>query len=574
MPLQIDLLGPPRATRDGVAVDGIRGAKAWALLAVLVRSESPVPRSRLAALLFPDAADPAATLRWNLSHLRRWLGVGVDGDPVVLTLPEGTRIDIDLLTSGAAVDAAAAPGLGRELLEGVPVGSDALAMWLAGERRHLAVLCGDVLREAAVHLLSRGQAEGAATLAERAVALDPYDETGAVLLVRCLREAGRAGEARAVADATAARLRDELGVEPSSALWSATHASVGGAAGVGGRGGVEAQLEAGEAALDAGIPDAGIDALRGALGGSRAIGEPDLLARSLTALGTALIHAVRGADEDALALLHEAIPIALDAGLPALAARANRELGYVDMLRGRYERSDRWFGEASRHADGLDEELAWIQAFAGAGRSDVGDTSGATELLGEAIGRAGTAGAQRAVAMAHAMRGRMHLLGEDLDTAAADLDRASEIASSLAWRSFRPWPDTLRGEVARRRGDLDGAQQILDHALATGRQIADPCWESMALRGLGLVALDRGDVARGMDLLQDAPRQCRRLPDTYLWVEVYGLDALADVTSGRGLPGAADWVHQLEDVSTRHGMRPLRDRAVGYRDRLALSSHR
>lgn len=572
MSLHVELLGPPRATRDGVPVDGIRGAKAWALLAHLVRAERPVGRRTLADLLFPDATDPAATLRWNLSQLRRHLGVGLEGDPVVLTWPEGTQVDLDVVAHGEAIDAVRTPGLGRELLEGMTPSNDAMALWLEGERRHLAALTGDVLREAAVHLLSRGEATEATALAERAATLDPLDENGAVLLVRCLREAGRPGEARAVADAAASRLRDELGIEPSSALWSATHASIGGTVGVGGRMAVEAQLEAGEAALDAGLPDAGIDALREALGGSRAIGEPHLLARSLTALGTALIHAVRGTDQDALALLHEAIPVALAEDLPHVAARASRELGYVDMLRGRYERCERWFGHAARHAVGNDEELAWIHAFAGTGRTDVGDEAGAIGLLDEALGRAAAVGAQRPTAYAHAMRGRIRLLDDDLDRATADLDTASRMAAGLAWRSFGPWPDTMRGEVARRRGDLDGATGILERALATGRQVGDPCWESMALRGLGLVTLERGDVTGGMALLRDAPRQCRRLPDTYLWIEVYGLDALADVTSEHGLPVAGDWVHQLEEASNRHGMRRLRENAALYRSRLGEPS--
>lgn len=571
MSLQIDLLGTPRATRDGVPVDGMRGTKGWVLLAHLLRAGAPVARQRLAALLFPDATDPAATLRWNLSQLRRHLGLELEGDPVVLRLPADTCVDLDLLAHGEATDAVTATGLGRELLEGVTASHDALALWLEGERRHVAVLTGDVLHEAAVHLLSRGEAPAAAALAERAHALDPLDENGAVLLVRCLREAGRPGEARAVAEATAARLRRELGTEPSGALRTASHASTGGSVGAHGRSAVEARLEAGEAAVNAGIPDAGIDALREALGGSRAIAEPDLLARALTALGTALIHAVRGADQDALALLHEAIPCALEQDLPDIAARANRELGYVDMLRGRYERAQRWFGHATHHARGNDGELAWIHSFAGAARTDVGDQVGARELLDEAVGRAEGAGSHHAAAMARAMRGRLRLLDADLDGAAADLDTASGIATELAWRSFHPWPDTMRGELARQRGDLDGATRILDRALATGRQIGDPCWESMALRGLGLVAFQRGEVARGLELLQDAPRQCRRLPDTYRWVEVYGLDAIADMTSAGGLPAAGAWVQRLQEASTSHGMHRLRDNAVQYRERLTTS---
>jgi hypothetical protein len=57
------------------------------------------------------------------------------------------------------------------------------------------------------------------------------------------------------------------------------------------------------------------------------------------------------------------------------------------------------------------------------------------------------------------------------------------------------------------------------------------------------------------------------LPDTYLWVEIYGLDALADITSERGLPEADDHIQALERSSTSHGMRAMSANAARYRQR-------
>lgn len=565
--LELSLLGRPGASRDGLPLDAVRGAKAWTLLAFLLLAERPVERSHLTAMFFPDAADPAGALRWNLSQLRRGLGVTLEGDPVELTLPADTRVDLTVLAEGGSEEAAAVAGQGRRLLDGVTVGDhEPFVLWLEGERRHLDSLAADVLREAAVARLARGDVMGAAELAERVLALDPFDENAAAVLIRALREAGRVGEALAVADGTAERLRTELGVEPSSMLWSAAHASTGGTASIGGRTAIEAQLDAGEAALAAGVPDAGLDALREALGGARAIAEPALLARCLTALGSALIHAVRGSDQDGIALLHQAIPLATSAGLSDVCAQAHRELGYVDLLRGRYERAQRWFTQATGHAGADEEELAWIVAFAGTGRTDVADYAAATEMLDEAVERATAGAAQQALAYAHAMRGRLRLLVEDETGAIDDLDRSIRLARTV-WRAFGPLPQSLRAEVAYRRGDMDGAAAILGPALATSRQVADPCWEAMALRGLGLASVGRGDLRGGLELLHDAPRQCRRFPDTYLWVEVYGLDALADVTSARGLAGADDHIDALEKVSTSHGMRALTENAATYRKR-------
>ncbi|MEX2619549.1 MAG: hypothetical protein WD250_04955 [Egibacteraceae bacterium] len=45
-----------------------------------------------------------------------------------------------------------------------------------------------------------------------------------------------------------------------------------------------------------------------------------------------------------------------------------------------------------------------------------------------------------------------------------------------------------------------------------------PPWEA--------VALPTCCSDEALTLLADAPRRCRRLPDSYLWVEAYALDAL------------------------------------------------
>ena len=64
------------------------------------------------------------------------------------------------------------------------------------------------------------------------------------------------------------------------------------------------------------------------------------------ALGSALIHAVRGRDEEAAASLHEALALGMRPDLASSAAAASRELGYVELLRGRYDRAQRWLERA------------------------------------------------------------------------------------------------------------------------------------------------------------------------------------------------------------------------------------
>ena len=134
--------------------------------------------------------------------------------------------------------------------------------------------------------------------------------------------------------------------------------------------------------------------------------------------------------------------------------------------------------------------------------------------------------------------------------------------------AFVPWPESFRAEVDLVLGDVDSAEARFEHAFALGCQVGDPCWESIALRGLGLVAAARGDIPRALEVLVDAPPLCRRLPDTYLWIEAYGLDALCAVAVEHRAHAAGPWIDELEAIAARRGIRELLLRATVYRARL------
>ena len=103
MGLSIHLLGQPRMELAGTPIEDPRGHKAWGLLAYLLRSRVAPSRERVASLLFPEADDPLGALRWTLSALRRRLGEEAElgGDPLRLTLPPGTFVDVDVLSRGS-----------------------------------------------------------------------------------------------------------------------------------------------------------------------------------------------------------------------------------------------------------------------------------------------------------------------------------------------------------------------------------------------------------------------------------------------------------------------------------------
>jgi DNA-binding SARP family transcriptional activator len=578
MRLAIHLLGPPRLARDGHPIAAPRGRKAWALLAYLVRHPRGVGRSHLAELLFENADDPLGALRWNLSELRRTLGddQALRGDP--LSLP-ALSVDALALLDGEWAEALQWPGLDHELLEGLSFpDSPSFEVWLATERRHLQAAAESVLREAALTHLAGGEGRPAATLAARLVQLNPLDSSHQSLWVRSLAAAGDGiAAARQVAACRELFVR-ELGVDPGheleAALRTFTAAPV--ARPVGGRAAIQAQLDAGEAAIVAGALEAGLQCLRRAIADADAQTDPVLRARTRVALGGALVHAARGRDEEGATALHEALAIGSSAA-PPIAAAACRELGYVEFLRGRNDRARLWLLRAAALADGAPAEQARIATVHGGVLSDMAHYAEATARLQDAEQLAQTHNDNRQLAYILAMRGRVSLLCGDADTAAALLDRAIALCQP-AFASLLPWPQSLRAEVDLLRGDVDAAAERFEHAFALGCQLGDPCWEALSARGLGCVAMARGDTGRAVDLLLEAITRSVRLPDAYLWAKGHALDALCGLATACALPQASAWITELQTLAARCGMRELTLRAHLHRaalgDRASASAAR
>ena len=97
--VSVELLGPPRITRDGAAVE-MDTRKAVALLAYLGVTGRPHTRDSLAGLLWPeyDQEHARGALRRTLSALRKGLGpewLEANRDVVALRRGEGLRIDVD-----------------------------------------------------------------------------------------------------------------------------------------------------------------------------------------------------------------------------------------------------------------------------------------------------------------------------------------------------------------------------------------------------------------------------------------------------------------------------------------------
>ncbi|WP_328520103.1 AfsR/SARP family transcriptional regulator [Kribbella sp. NBC_00359] len=515
MPL-IRLLGPPVIEKPGRQP---RGKKAWGLLGYVLLAERPPSRRRLAELFFADAEDPLGALRWTLAELRRAIGVPevLTGDPVSAGLDATTvdvlRLDDLLLTSSG------------ELLEGVELEScPEFESWLLVERRRVAGAIEARLRQHAIALLATGQAADAIPFAAKAVAAHPLEQGNHELLVRSLAQSG--DEAGALRQITLCEdlFRNELGVEVTESLRGAALIGTQQGPPLSSRAAAVSQLQAGRAALVAGAVDAGILCLRQAAASAVRCNDKTLQARALAALGGALVHAIRGHDEEGAIILNEALLVADQAGERATAVLAMRELGFIEVQAGRRGTADEWLGKAQAVAE-TDEERAAILGVRGMSSSDRSDYALAFEQLHASVELAARCGDRRQQAWSLSLVGRAHLLRSEYGEAEAALAETLDLVRQERWIAFQPWPQALAAELDLYAGKLDTAMDGFEEAWALGCQLGDPCWEGMAGRGLALLNARRGDYSAATKWLDVALTRASTEPDRYQWVHAHVLDA-------------------------------------------------
>jgi ATP/maltotriose-dependent transcriptional regulator MalT len=288
---------------------------------------------------------------------------------------------------------------------------------------------------------------------------------------------------------------------------------------------------------------------------------------ALVALGSSLISAVRSRDEEGAAALHEAISLAVATGQQSLIGAAYRELGFVEFLRGRYDRAERLLDKAIAVSGDQPAGQATALVLLGACLSDKADYPAALERLTSAVELAETLEDLRPLTRGLAFTARAHLLRGDLPRAREAAARSLGIART-SWTAYLPWPATLLAEVDLEEGDIDRAAEGFRQAFGLGCQLGDPCWEAMAARGIGRVEAARGNTDAAMEWLRDATVRAVRLQDAYLWAQGYALDALCSVAVERGAMNAARWATDLESLAARTGMRELLARAYLHRCRL------
>ncbi|GAC1688351.1 MAG: hypothetical protein PVS2B1_09640 [Candidatus Dormibacteraceae bacterium] len=124
--------------------------------------------------------------------------------------------------------------------------------------------------------------------------------------------------------------------------------------------------------------------------------------------------------------------------------------------------------------------------------------------------------------------------------------------------------DAQEGEAALALGDPAGAAETFGHAFALGCEIADPCWEGMSLRGVGLHSAGNGQVDDGVKQLLEACSRVVRFDDTYKWAVAYCRDGLVQGGVVAQASEASAWAAELENMAGSLGMNEFAARAHLY----------
>jgi predicted ATPase/DNA-binding SARP family transcriptional activator len=144
---------------------------------------------------------------------------------------------------------------------------------------------------------------------------------------------------------------------------------------------------------------------------------------------------------------------------------------------------------------------------------------------------------------------------EDYESATRLYLRSGELAaqagdpSGVATASFR------LGVVAYAQGDVDGARQRWQQSLDTFRKIGDGIGELQAIGNLGLVELEHGDPARGVEMVEASIMAARDVGWDWWVAQYHGNLAEMDVAR---VPNrlAEQHARALLEISWRMGNRP------------------
>jgi hypothetical protein len=276
-------------------------------------------------------------------------------------------------------------------------------------------------------------------------------------------------------------------------------------------------------------------------------GDPVLRAATLLSLGSALVHAIRGHDDEGSILLHQALVTARDHGEPRVVAEALAELGYVDAVAGRRVPADARLRDALTWAEDDPALLARINGTAGMNLVDWDRLPEAEDRLVRSVDLARDAGRPRQVVWSTAALGRARWLRGDTAGSRQALDESITGVAETGWMAYRPWPLAQLGELDLAAGrDPAAVAAEMEEAFAFSCQLGDPCWEGATGRVLALALEAAGDDG-ALAWAVEARRHATRSLDRYAWMYGWSLVTEAEIARRHG----EDRVARTAAVSAR-----------------------
>ena len=223
------LLGPPAFSVNGGLHPLKLRPKPMALLVRLCLTEGPVERRALAQLLFGEAADPMAALRWQLAYLRRVLPAGlaaalqIQRTTVSFDFTSDVQVFVEAalqISQSPSGDAVPVLSLYRgDLCEGLTVNASLeFDTWLYVQQDEARRRFRQAVLSFAHWTRSTGTSGQAVDFLARLLDVDPYCEDAHVALIEACEAAGRPRAAKAAFTRYQRILREDLQAEPRPEL--------------------------------------------------------------------------------------------------------------------------------------------------------------------------------------------------------------------------------------------------------------------------------------------------------------------------------------------------------------------
>ncbi len=503
-------------------------------------------------------------LRWSLAELRRQTGlaVTVEGNPLAITLSDSVTVDVHDIARGT-VSGAIPEGT---FLEGIDVkASPGFESWLLVERQRVDGEVLSAVRQATLRALSGRQFDRAVALAAAMVRRAEFEEGPHVLLVKALAASGDAEAASRQAALSEAVFVNEFGVDATPAIRAAARPTLAAPIpGVSARASATSLFDAGLAAVSAGAADAGIECLRSASEAAEKSGDRELLSRCLMELGTALVHAIRGYDDEGAVVLRMAVEAATAAGVEGTAAKAFSELAYVDVLAGRRTSAGDYLRLAAERATQSPALLAALAGFEAMNLSDWGRLGPSAARFAEAVELSRSAGTVRREAWSLGLGARTLFLQDRLDEAMDWAEASCALARQERWTAYVPWPEAWLANARLSGGeDPNQVRDDLEATFALARQLRDPCWEGVTAMAIGLTHVAQNQYETGLQWLTNASTLSHRVTDSYAWVDVDILVAEAQTALDSGDIDRAEAVaHRAVADAAKASMDDLLSRAL------------